>query len=129
MDRVLITNRVDIAFPFGTDVDGRVSTTPYDRHVEQLIEQVLFTNPGERVNRPDFGCGLLRTVFEPIRSEFLDSTEVTVRAALLRWLSDVIHVVDVQIAQTESKLQVSVAYSELGTSIVSVATIMVPGQR
>ncbi len=59
----------NIDFPFHFDRHGRTAdTTPAD-HLRDLIEQVLLTSPGERVNRPDFGAGLLRMIFEPTSPE------------------------------------------------------------
>src|SRR6266852_4362067 len=79
-------------FPFHVDQRGRSATTDADDHVRDLIEQVLFTTPGERVNRPDFGCGLLQLVFMPNSDVLSAATQFLVQGALQRWLSDVIQV-------------------------------------
>src|SRR5690606_41985143 len=77
-------------FPFGLDASGRTAQTDADEHVRDLIYQVLFTNPGERVNRPDFGCGLKQLVFAPNSDALAASTQQLVQGALLRWLEDLI---------------------------------------
>ena len=51
-------------------------------YVRQLVEQVLFTSPGERVNLPDFGSGLLQLPFAPNSLEMAAATQFTVQAAL-----------------------------------------------
>ena len=52
-------------YPYHFDGSGRSAATDEADHIRDLIEQVLFTSPGERVMRPDFGAGLLALVFEP----------------------------------------------------------------
>ncbi|WP_346268221.1 GPW/gp25 family protein [Streptomyces sp. SCUT-3] len=79
--------RTDIAFPFRTDSRGRTAHAPYDEHVRDMIEQLLFTSPGERVMRPDFGCGLLDLVFAPNSPELASALQLTVHAALQQWLA------------------------------------------
>lgn len=101
-----------VRFPFGIDRGlGRLAEEDdYAAHVEQLIRQVLLTNPGERVNRPDFGCGIRRMVFAPNSEAAASLTEVTIRQALDRWLSSVIEVAGVQARAAEEKLVVRIAY-------------------
>jgi uncharacterized protein len=84
--------RTDIAFPFRFDRRGRTACASYDDHVRDLIEQVLFTNRGERVMRPDFGCGLLDLVFAPHSPELLAALELSVHASVEHWLGDLIEV-------------------------------------
>jgi phage baseplate assembly protein W len=100
-----------IDFPFSFDVRGRAATTGADDHVRDLIHQVLFTNPGERVNRPDFGCGLLQLVFMPNSDVLATATQFTVTAALQRWLADVVDVEEVRIANLDEQLHVDVRYT------------------
>ena len=100
-------------FPFSFDVRGRAATTGADDHVRDMIHQVLFTNPGERVNRPDFGCGLLQLVFMPNSDILATATQFTVLAALQRWLADVVDVEEVRIANEEERLHVDVVYTRL----------------
>jgi phage baseplate assembly protein W len=71
---------------------------------------LLFSSPGERVNRPDFGCGLLKMVFAPNRIEVAATLQYTTQAALQRWLGDVIQLQSVDVTAVDSTLNVSVAY-------------------
>jgi phage baseplate assembly protein W len=101
---------IHIDYPFHFDERGRTALTGDDDHIRDMIEQFLFTNPGERVNRPDFGSGLLRVVFEP-NSEALASTlQRTAQAGLQQHLGDLI-TVQVLVASTqEATLHVDVRY-------------------
>jgi uncharacterized protein len=101
---------MDIAYPFQIDGLGRVANAPYELHIRQMIEQVLFTIPGERVNRPDFGCGLQQLIFAPNSEELAVATEFLVQGALKQWLGDVIQVQAVEVENIDSTLQVKVAY-------------------
>jgi phage baseplate assembly protein W len=83
---------MNIDFPFHFDNLGRTAPTSDDDHIRDMIEQLLFTNPGERVNRPDFGSGLLQLVFAPNSPELAATLQFTVQAALQRWLGDLIEV-------------------------------------
>lgn len=99
--------------PIHVDGRGRLATTGDDEHVRDLIEQVLFTSPGERVNRPDFGCGLLQLVFLPNSAPLASATRTTVQGALQRWLGDVIRVLEVEVDARDEQLLVEVAYERL----------------
>jgi phage baseplate assembly protein W len=101
-----------IRFPFGIDSGlGRLTVeSDYAAHVEQMMRQVLFTNPGERINRPDFGCGLRRMVFAPNSDVSASLTQVTVYQALEKWLSSVIKVSEVRVTAEEEILRVDIAY-------------------
>jgi phage baseplate assembly protein W len=88
---------MNIDFPFHTDNRGRTGETGDDDHVRDLIEQVLFTTPGERVNRPDFGSGLLQLVFAPLSDELTATTQFLVQGALQQWLGDIIQVGRVEV--------------------------------
>ena len=99
--------------PFHFDAKGRTAITAADDHVRDMIFQVLFTNPGERVNRPDFGCGLLQLVFMPNSDALATSTQFMVQGSLQRWLADVIQVEQVLVTNEEERLVVDVAYVRL----------------
>lgn len=101
---------MNIDFPLGVDRRGRTATTGEDDHVRDLVEQVLFTAPGERVNRPDFGSGLRQLVFEPGSPEVAAAVQFTVQAALQRWLGDVVEVQSVEARSGEGELRVVVVY-------------------
>ena len=102
---------MNIAFPYQFDNKGNTAETDNDRHIRDLIEQVLFTAPGERVNHPDFGSGLLQLVFEPNGDELAITTQFLVQGALQQWLGDLIEVNDVQVLNQDSTLQVTVVYT------------------
>ena len=101
---------VQIDYPYRIDARGRTAGTSASEHIRDLIEQLLFTHPGERVNRPDFGSGLLQMVFQPNSVELAASLQFTVQAALQLWLGDRIAVEDVQVGAEDSKLKVAVRY-------------------
>lgn len=100
-----------IDHPLRIDGRGRVGVTDADDHVRDMIFQVLFTNPGERVNRPDFGCGLLQLVFMPNSDILATTTQFLVQGALQRWLDDVIQVEQVRVTNEDSRLAVDVIYT------------------
>jgi phage baseplate assembly protein W len=96
--------------PFHFDARGRSAETSVDDHVYDLIFQVLFTNPGERVNRPDFGCGLRQLVFLPNSDVLATATQQLVQGSLQRWLGDLIAVEKVEVRSIDSQLEVTVVY-------------------
>lgn len=102
-------------FPLHVDGRGRTAVTDADDHVRDLIHQVLFTAPGERVNRPEFGCGLKQLVFLPNSDALAASTQQLVQGALLRWLEDLIVVEAVTVDATDSTLAVTVVYTRRET--------------
>jgi Bacteriophage baseplate protein W len=99
-----------LEFPFHVDGSGRAATTGEDDHVRDLIHQVLFTSPGERVNRPDFGCGLKALVFAPAGDAVAAATKVLVKGSLQKWLQDEIQVEDVDVEALEERIVVTVVY-------------------
>jgi hypothetical protein len=101
---------MQLAFPFGVDARGRTALADDDAHVAQLIEQVLFTAPGERVNRPTFGTGLLGLVFAPNSPELTTATQLLVQGALQQWLNELATIEQVLIRNEEQRLQVTVGY-------------------
>ena len=100
-----------IAFPFSIDGSGRTATTAENQHIRDMIWQVLFTNPGERVNRPDFGCGLKRMLFMPNSQPLAAATQMLVKSALQKWLENEIQVEQVTVESQDSQLIVSVTYT------------------
>jgi len=101
---------MNIDFPFHFDNRGHTATTDDDDHIRDMIEEFLFTNPGERVNRPDFGSGLLQLVFAPNSPELAAALQVTIQAGLQRWLSDVILVQKVEVTSEDSTLRALIQY-------------------
>jgi Bacteriophage baseplate protein W len=99
-----------IDYPFQIDGRGRTALTTSDEHIRDLIEQVLFTAPGERVNRPTFGTGLPQLLFMPTNNEVATATQFLVQGALQQWLGDIIHVENVTVDQNDGVVQVTVQY-------------------
>jgi hypothetical protein len=100
---------MNIDFPFHIDGRGRTSVFG-DEHVRDLIEQLLFTSPGERVNRPTLGSGLLQMVFAPSSDELAAATQFLVQGTLQQWLGDVIQAEAVRVEVQDSTVQVTVQY-------------------
>ncbi|MET0340077.1 MAG: GPW/gp25 family protein [Polyangiales bacterium] len=98
-------------YPFTIDARGRTATCDLNGHVRDMIEQLLFTLPGERVNRPTFGSGLMHAVFATNTPELATALQYTTRAALQRWLGDVIDVLALDFRAEEGTLRVLVHYS------------------
>ena len=101
---------MNIDFPYHFDTRWHTAETDDADHVRDMIEQVLFTNPGERVNRPDFGSGLLQQVFAPNSTELAAALQYTVQAALQHWLGDVVEVINLEVTSEESTLRVELTY-------------------
>lgn len=101
---------MNIDFPFHFDERGRTAQTDDDEHIRDLIEQLLLTNPGERVNRPDFGSGLMQLVFAPNSPELAAALQYTLQAALQQWLSDLIELQSLEVTSLDSSLSISVQY-------------------
>jgi phage baseplate assembly protein W len=106
---------MNLALPFQFDHRGRTAQTSEPRYVRDLIEAVLFTVPGERVMRPDFGSGVAQLVFAPNSPELAAATQMLVQGSLTRWLSDLITVSDVRVEAEESVLRVIVVYALRGS--------------
>jgi len=101
---------MQIDYPYSINNSGRTSETNEEDHIRDMIEQILFTSPGERVNRPTFGCGLLKLIFEPNSDVLAGSTQSIVQGSLQQWLGDLILVEAVSVSANESTLEVQVQY-------------------
>jgi uncharacterized protein len=117
-----------VDFPFGFDGSGKTRQCSEDEHLRDLIEQVLFTTPGERVNRPTFGSGLMQLVFAPNSDALAAATQFSVQAALQQWLGDRIDVHGVEVANVESTLSVTVRYANRRTGVETEAQFTLGGQ-
>jgi uncharacterized protein len=117
---------MNVNFPFQFDGAGG-TLDPLTDYMNQLIEQVLFTSPGERVNLPDFGSGLMQMVFANTSPEVAAATQFTVQGALQKWLSGQIKVQSVVATSVDSTLTVTVTYTPLNTSISQVQTFVYGG--
>jgi uncharacterized protein len=111
---------MNINLPFQIDGRGRTSTAG-DHHVRDLIEQLLFTSPGERVNRPTFGSGLLQMVFAPSSDELAAATQFLLQATLQQWLGDLIQAEAVRVEIQDSTLLVTVQFVERATQVRQIA--------
>jgi phage baseplate assembly protein W len=102
---------MDIDYPFHIDGRGRTAAAAdTDAHIREMIEQLLFTNPGERVNRQNFGGGLLQIVFAPNSDQLAAATQFLVQGGLQQWLADLIQVNSVDVQSQDSSLTVTVQY-------------------
>ena len=101
---------MQISWPFEIDSSGRMAQADADAHIQQMIEQVLFTSPGERLNLPEFGSGLRTLVFAPSSDALISAVQHSVVASLQQWLGDLIQVEAVPIEAQESTITVTVQY-------------------
>src|SRR2546428_11724139 len=118
---------MNIDFPFHFDGAGRTAATDDYDHIRDMIEQFLFTEAGERVNRPDFGSGLLQMVFAPNSPELASVLQFTMQAALQRYLGDLIDLQNLQVTAQDSTLSVVVQYVVRRTQQSSTATFVSSG--
>ena len=102
---------LNIDFPFSFDARGRTAMVDDAGHIRNMIELLLFTRPGERVNRPDFGSGLMHMVFAPNSPELAAALQYTTQAALQRYLGDVIDVQALEVTAEEATLTVKLRYT------------------
>lgn len=100
-----------VAFPLRAGVDGRTALAGIEAQVAGLVESVLLTAPGERVNRPDFGAGLGLLLFAPVDGAAVATAELQARSALQRWLGDVVEVGEVRVELDDTTVRVSVDYT------------------
>jgi uncharacterized protein len=96
--------------PLGFDVRGRTRATPREDHIRDMIRAVLFTSPGERVMRPEFGCALKSLVFAPISDPLIAATQKLVQGALIRWLDPLISVEAVQVRAMDGQIEATIVY-------------------
>ncbi len=115
---------MNLNFPYQFDGRGRTREAALQDYVTQLIEQVLFTSPGERVNLPDFGSGLLQLPFAPNSVEMAAATQFAVQGALQKWLANYVKVQSVVASAQDAILKVSVTYTLLATDVTQVQTFV-----
>ena len=102
---------MNIDFPFRIDDRGRTAGVDDAAHLRDMIEQLLFTNAGERVNRPEFGSGLLQLVFAPNSPELAATLQFTTQAAIQQWLGDVIDLRALEVSSEDATLRISISYA------------------
>ena len=100
-------------FPYKIADNGRTDFTDSPGNIRDMIELILFTNPGERVHRPEFGCGVGRLVFSPNSPEVASTTSYLIQSSLMQELGDLIVVMSVDCESVDSQLIVNVKYSLL----------------
>lgn len=101
---------MNIDFPFHFDGRGRTASTDDDDHIRDMLEQLIFTSPGERVNRPDFGSGILQLIFAPNSPELAATLQFTLQAAIQRWLGDLLDLKNLDVQSDDSKLTIDIQY-------------------
>lgn len=106
---------MQIDFPYHFSLDKRTATTTGDDNVRDMIEELLFTNPGERVNRPDFGSGLLQMVHAPNNPELAAALQFTTQAALQQYLGSAIDIRSLDVQAVDNQLTVNLVYNLRGT--------------
>ena len=129
-----MVTRHDYAYPLRIDVGaGQVARAGYQDHVNQLIEQLLLTSPGERVCLPEFGCGLRRLVFAPQSDALLATVRIQVQQAITRWLADQVQLIDVSVLAgadpanglDQGELLITVSYTLVEAQMATSMTVKV----
>jgi phage baseplate assembly protein W len=122
--------RADYAFPFRIDNASRegARAAGYEAHVAEMVRQVLLTSPGERVNLPEFGCGLRRLLFAAGGEGTAATTQILVRQALGRWLEGIVEVLGVEAVADadQGRLEVRVEYAVVETRAARALKVTVP---
>ena len=106
---------MNIKFPLQFDHRGRTAESSDADHIREMIEQVLFTSPGERVNRPEFGCGIMQQIFAPNSDQMAAALQASIQASLNRWLGDLIEVQGLNVETDDSTLSVELQYMVIRT--------------
>ena len=115
---------MNIDFPFHFDSRGRTAECDDAAHVREMLEQLLFTNAGERVNRPEFGSGLMQLIFAPNSPELAATLQFTMRAAVQQWLGDVLDLQSLDVTSEDSTLRISISYALRRTGEMRTDTIV-----
>jgi len=102
---------MNVKYPYGFDSSGRTAQTSLPGHISDMIEQILLTSPGERVNRPTFGCGTAQLVFAPNSDALAAAQQQVIQASLQQGLSDLIRVNAVDVSAQDSTLRITVTYT------------------
>jgi phage baseplate assembly protein W len=113
---------MNLNFPYQFDGRGRTQNATVQDYLAQLVEQVLFTSPGDRVNMPSFGSGLRQLAFAPNSVELEAATQFAVQAALQKWLAGSVTIQSVVASAQEAVLSVTVTYSPMNTDVSQVQT-------
>ena len=119
---------MQLGYPLHFDGRGRTAETTDEQHIRDMIEEILFTAPSERVNRPTFGCGVLQLVFAPNGDALAAATQFTIQGALQQWLGDLIQVEAVTVQNDDATLRILVQYTIRRTQQRQVAQFVQGGQ-
>ena len=106
---------MNVQFPYSFDSTGHTSQDDLPSHIYDMIEQILFTSPGDRVNRPTFGCGLIQLVFAGNSDSLAAAQQQVIQTSLLQWLSDLIQVNAVYVSAEDATLLISIVYTIIAT--------------
>lgn len=106
---------MNISYPLQIAYNGRTAVSSLEQHINDMVKQVLFTTPGERVNQPRFGSGLSQLVFDPNGTGYAATYQTLIQSALQQWLGDVIRVQSLQVVAEDSTLQLTLQYVILAT--------------
>jgi phage baseplate assembly protein W len=122
--------RHDYAYPFRIDsLSGQAAQSAYGTHVDQMIRQILLTSPGERIDLPEFGCGLRQLLFAPDSDALQATTQLLVLRSLNDWLSDQITVTKVSVSPGPggdySEISIQIQYVLIETQTQQVTQITV----
>ncbi|MCR9143974.1 MAG: GPW/gp25 family protein [bacterium] len=101
---------MQIKYPYQINGNGQTAESNFADHIREMIEQLLFTVPGERVNRPEFGAGLMQLVFAPNSVELASSTQFLIQGALQQYMSDLVQAEEVNVEVIDSTLRVTIRY-------------------
>lgn len=97
---------------------GKTAMSSYEQDIEESIRIILFTAKGERIMRPDFGCGLHDLAFETINMITIGMAESSVMDALIRW-EPRIQVMEVKVSpnyKNPERLQITINYRVRSTN-------------
>ena len=114
---------MNIDFPLHFDSRGHTASTGENDHIRDMLEQLIFTSPGERVNRPDFGSGLLQLIFAPNSPELAATVQFTLQAAIQHWLGDVVEIQELEVTAVDSTLTLYLKYLVRRTNEPQTATL------
>jgi uncharacterized protein len=101
---------MQLDFPYHFDGRERTATVDESAHIRNLIEQIIFTSPGERVNRPDFGAGVLQLLFAAASPEAAATAEFLIKGALQQHLGRRIQIEQVTTAAEDAALRIRISY-------------------
>lgn len=118
---------MQLDFPYHFDGRDRTADSDEEEHIRDLIEQILFTNAGERVNRPDFGAGVLQLLFGPASPEAAATAEFMIRGALQQYLGQRIAVEQVTTEAEEAALRITIVYRILRSGASATASFTLGG--